>query len=130
MLVQFSAANYRSLKEKTTLNLLAGSDKAHQGVLIEVSNKKRLVPTAAVYGANSSGKSNILLAMQTMQNMITGPFAQLLKEKKLPHDPFMFAGHTQTLPTEFEIIFYYNGIKHAYGFSYDAKQILTETLYH
>jgi hypothetical protein len=36
----------------------------------------------------------------------------------------------QSLPTEFEIIFYYNSIKHAYSFSYDSNQIITEYLYH
>jgi len=130
MLVQFSVANYRSLKDKTTLSLLAGPDKEHTRVLIDAGSKKRLVPAAAIYGGNSSGKSNLLLAIQTMQNMVTGPYAQLLKDKKLPYDPFMFAEHTQTLPTEFDVIFYYYGTKYAYGFSYDAKQILTEALYH
>ena len=130
MLVQFSAANYRSVKDKATLSLLAGTDKEHEADLIDANGKKRLVPVVAVYGANSSGKSNILLAMQTMHDMITGPSAQLLKEKKLPHDPFMFSEPTQAMPTELEVIFYYNGVKYAYSFSFDARQILTEDLYH
>jgi AAA15 family ATPase/GTPase len=130
MLVQFSVKNYRSLKDKTTLSMLAGADKEHIGDLIAVSDKKSLVPVAAIYGANSSGKSNILMALRTMQDMITGASAQLLKEKKLPYDPFLFSHGTEGVPTEFEIIYYYNGVKYAYGFSYDTKQILTEDLYH
>jgi len=130
MLVQFSATNYRSLKSKATLSMLAGKDTGHESDLFVVDSKKRLLPVAAIYGANSSGKSNILLAMQTMQDMITGSSAQLLKDKKLPYDPFAFINDAGTLPTEFEIIFYYDGIKYAYGFSYNAKKILTETLYH
>jgi AAA15 family ATPase/GTPase len=133
MLVQFSAKNYRSLKDKVTLSLLAGADKEHTGNLINVDDKKLLTPVAAIYGANSSGKSNVLAAMKTMQDMITGASAQLLKEKKLPYDPFAFDPFTlagKPSPTEFEIIFYYNSVKYAYGFSYDAKQILTELLYH
>ena len=131
MLVQFSVTNYRSLKDKVTLSLLAGADKEHTGDLINADGKKQLIPTAAIYGANSSGKSNVLMAMKTMQDMITGASAQLLKEKKLPYDPFAFdLVGKEYYPTEFEIIYYYNGVKYAYGFSYDAKQILTETLYH
>jgi hypothetical protein len=131
MLLQFSVKNYRSLKDKATLSLLAGTDKEHDGDLINANGKKQLVPVAAIYGANSSGKSNILMAMRTMQDMITGVSAQLLKEKKLPYDPFAFnLAAKENVPTEFEIIYFYNGIKYAYGFSYDAKQILTEELYH
>ena len=130
MLVQFSATNYRSLKGKVTLSLLASSDKEHATDLIIADGKKQLVPTAVVYGANASGKSNVLMALKTMQDMITGASAQLLKEKKLPYDPFSLPKNALALPTEFEIIFYYQGIKYAYSFSYDSNQIITEYLYH
>jgi AAA15 family ATPase/GTPase len=49
MLVQFSVKNYRSLKEKATLSLLAGADKEHAGDLIIADGKKQLVPAAAIY---------------------------------------------------------------------------------
>ena len=131
MLVQFSVKNYRSIADKVTLSLLAGTDKEHANDLIQADDKKQLVPTVAIYGANASGKSNMLMALKTMQDMITGTSAQLLKEKKLPHDPFAFDPFCKEHhPTEFEIIYYYRGIKYAYGFSYDSKQILTEMLYH
>jgi len=130
MLVQFSVKNYRSLKDKVTLSLLTSADKEHIDDLITVGGKKQLVPVAAIYGANASGKSNVLMALKTMQNMITGASAQLLKEKKLPYDPFVLPKNIKSLPTEFEIIFYYNSIKYAYSFSYDSNQIITEYLYH
>ena len=131
MFVQFSVRNYRSLSEKVTLSLLAGSDKEHFDDLINIDNKKRLLPVSAIYGANSSGKSNVLMALNTMQDMIIGASAQLLKEKKLPYDPFAPGSAAKKHePTEFEIIYYYNEVKYAYGFAYDEKQILSETLFH
>ena len=130
MLVQFSVKNYRSFKGKGVMSLLASADKEHTGNMINLDSKKQLVPVVAIYGANSSGKSNILMAIETMQDMITGAGAQLLKDKALPYDPFAFSGTGEQLPTEFEIIFYAGGIKYAYSYSYDAKQILTEDLYH
>ena len=69
MLVQFSATNYRSIKDKVTLSLLASADKEHAGDLITANGKKQLVPVAAIYGANASGKSNMLMALKTMQDM-------------------------------------------------------------
>jgi len=130
MLAQFNVANYRSIRDKVTLSLIAGADKEHASDLISANGKKLLVPVAAIYGANSSGKSNILMAVRAMQDMITGDSAQLLKEKKLPFDPFAFTADTQSIPTEYEIIYYFNGVKYAYGFSHDSKHILTEALYH
>ena len=131
MLVQFRVKNYRSLKDEVVLSLFSSTDKEHAEDLIDIGGKKRLVPVAAIYGANSSGKSNILMALNTMQDMITGASAQLLKEKKLPYDPFLFDLVTKgNNPTEFDIVYHYNGIKYAYSFSYNAKQVLSETLYH
>ena len=84
MLVQFGVTNFRSIKEKTVLSLAASADNSHERVLITPTGKAKLLPAAAIYGANASGKSNILLAVQTMQSMLTGVNSQLLKEKKLP----------------------------------------------
>jgi hypothetical protein len=129
MLIQFGVTNFRSIKEKLVLSLAASSDNSHERVLITPIGKTKLLPAAAIYGANASGKSNILFAIQTMQSMLTGVNSQLLKEKKLPYDPYMFL-ETSTDPTEFEVIYYYQKIKYAYNFSYNEDEILSEYLYH
>jgi AAA15 family ATPase/GTPase len=130
MLVEFNVTNFRSLKEKNTISLLAGTDTSHESDLIAADNTRRLLPVAVIYGANSAGKSNILLAMQTMQSMITGENAQLLKDKPLPFEPFAFDKDTKASPTEYGMIFFYDGIKYAYSFSHNEKEILSEDLYH
>jgi predicted ATPase len=130
MLVEFSAKNFRSLKKKVTLSMVAGKDAEHSGDLLDTGGKSPLLPVAAIYGANSAGKSNLILAVRAMQDMITGNSAQLLKDKKLPHDPFAFDIGTPAEPTEYEVVYYYNGVKYAYSFAHDAKQILTEELRH
>ena len=128
MLVQFGVTNFRSIKEKIALSLAASADNSHERVLITPTGKAKLLPAAAIYGANASGKSNILLAVQTMQSMLTGINSQLLKEKKLPYDPYMFLETPG--PTEFEVIYFYKKIKYAYSFSYNEDEILSEYLYH
>ena len=128
MLIEFSVKNYRSIKDKVTLSLLASPDTTHDEQLI-IESKNRILPVVAVYGANASGKSNLLSAIQTMQDMVVGKSAQVLKNKKLPYDCFMFT-EKQELPTEFEVFFYYQGIRYNYGFSYNEKEIITEYLYH
>ena len=129
MLVQFGVTNFRSIKEKVVLSMSASADNSHERILFAPTSKSKLLPTAAIYGANSAGKSNILLAVQTMLSMITGENAQLLKEKKLPYDPYRFL-EKPAEPTEFEIIYFYQDIKYAYSFSYNENEILSEYLYH
>ena len=130
MLVQFTIKNFRSLRDEATLSMVASSDKEHEEDLLVIDKKKRLVPVAALYGANAAGKSNILLAMRTMQDMVTGASAQLLKDKPLPYQPFSFDNHAPLGPTEFGVIYFYDGVKYEYSYSYNQDAILTETLYH
>ena len=79
-----------------------------------------------MYGANAAGKSNVLHALMTMKDMIVGPSSKLSKGQKLPWEPF--AGNKQ--PTSFEVVYIYDGIRYAYGFSFDSKKIYSEYLYH
>lgn len=130
MLLQLSVKNFRSLRDEVTLSLVASHDKEHDSNLLVIDKKKRLVPVAALYGSNAAGKSNILLAMRTMQDMITGASAQLLKDKPLPFQPFSFDNHAPLGPTEFGIIYIYDNVKYEYSYSYNQNAILTETLYH
>ena len=128
MLIEFSVKNFRSIKDKMTLSFLASSDHTHEDQLILEGNK-RLLPVAVLYGANASGKSNLLRALQTMQDMVAGKSAQILKAKKLPYDCFKFTNIKET-PTEFEVFFFYQGVRYNYGFSYTDKEILKEYLYY
>ena len=60
-----------------------------------------------------------------MREMVCGRYAKLLKGEPLPQEPFAFTDQP-TQPTSFEAIYFYGGIKYAYGFSFDKSRILTE----
>ena len=61
MLVEFSVENYRSFKDKVTFSMLASEDTAHENTnTVTMPDGKRLLKTAVVYGANASGKSNLI----------------------------------------------------------------------
>lgn len=129
MFVQFSVKNHKSIRERAVISMAATKDKSLQECLITPDGKRNLVPVMAVYGANAAGKSNILQALWKMRDMVCGKYAKLLKGEGLPQEAFAFAEEI-TQPTEFEVIYYYEGIKYAYGFTFDKKCILTEYLYH
>ncbi len=126
MLVQFTIENHRSIKNSSVVSFAASRDKSLEGCLLPMDSKKSLLPAIAVYGANAAGKSNVLHAMMTMREMVVGEAARISKGQKLPWEPF---GGTKE-PTAFESVFLYQGIRYAYGFSFDARKIYAEYLYH
>jgi AAA15 family ATPase/GTPase len=130
VLAEFSVTNFRSLKGRNTISMIAGTDTSHEGDLIVAGGAKRLLPVIAIYGANSAGKSNVLLALKAMQRMIAGDNAPLLNGKRLPYEPFAFDKTEKSVPTEYQIVFYCGGVKYDYSFSHNDKQILNEALYH
>lgn len=129
MLLQFSITNHRSIKETAIISMKAAADKTMKEVLISPDGKKELVPVMAIYGANAAGKSNVIHALLLMREMVCGSYAKPLKGAELPYEPFVFVDG-QTEPTTFEIIYYYESIKYAYGFSFDKDRIISEYLYH
>lgn len=126
MLIQFTIENHRSIKESAVISFAASKDKSLKSCLIHPDEKRTLLPVLAVYGANAAGKSNVLHALMTMKDMIVGSSSKLSKGQKLPWEPF--AGNNR--PTSFEIMYIYNQVRYVYGFSFDAKKIYTEYLYH
>ena len=129
MLLQFSVTNHRSIKETAVISMKAAADKTMKEILISPDGKKELVPVMAIYGANAAGKSNVLHALLLMREMVCGNYAKPLKGETLPYEPFAFVDGKME-PTTFEIIYYNEGIKYAYGFSFDKNQIISEYLYH
>lgn len=129
MLLQFSVTNHRSIKETAIISMKAAADKTMKEILISPDGKKELLPVMAIYGANAAGKSNVLHALLLMREMVCGIYAKPLKGTELPYEPFAFVDG-ETEPTELEIIYYYEGIKYAYGFSFDKNKVISEYLYH
>ena len=71
MLVDFKVKNFRSIKEEQLLSMVASSQKEFidtHTFLPTTSKNLSLVKTAAIYGANAAGKSNILKALDAMQD--------------------------------------------------------------
>ena len=124
MLIQFSIENHRSIKDSAVISFAASKDKSLESYLLHPDEKRALLPAIAIYGANAAGKSNVLHALMTMKDMVVGEAAKISKGQKLPWEPF---GDT-TVPTSFEVVFIYQGVRYAYGFSFDAKKIYTEYL--
>lgn len=127
MLYQFKVGNYRSFSAVKTLSLVPASITDHPENIL-TDGKNRWLSAAVVYGANSSGKSNLLRAMGVMKQMVTGTFDKS-SVSALPYDPFLLEVSQQTAPTHFEITFQANGIRYRYGFEYTSEHITAEWLF-
>ena len=128
MLIQFRAENFLSIKGSVVLSLLASKDKEHPKHLI-VNGSKRYLKSAGIYGANASGKSNVLHAFWFMVNYVLTSHNQQL-HKAIERSPFKFDRETPVRPSSFEVIFTANGIRYAYGFSVTDKVVIEEYLYY
>lgn len=69
MLLSFKVSNFRSIGEIANLSMIATSDSKFEDTLSEYG-KFRILPSAVVYGANGSGKSNLYNAMQFVKNLV------------------------------------------------------------
>jgi AAA15 family ATPase/GTPase len=128
MLIQFSVENYLSIKEKVTLSMLASKDNEHPEYLIDGGDKNYL-KSAVIYGANASGKSNVLKAFQFVVTcVLLSHFNQL--HMSILREPFKFDQQTPSSPSIFEVIFNINGTRYAYGFSATNKAVIDEYLYY
>lgn len=128
MLVQFSVENYMSIKEKVVFSMLASSDKELAENLIESKNEKCL-KSAVIYGANASGKSNFLKAINSVIFMMRNS-NNMQPGMLLPITPFKFDNEFTKRPSSFEFIMIINNIKYVYGFVADSSKIYEEYLYY
>ncbi len=128
MLNQFSVENFRSISDRQTLSMVASSDKSHSENLIECERVK-LLPSTAIYGANASGKSNLVMALAAMSHIVRTSATQLNLDDEIPDiDPFKL-NEKNNEPTFFEIVVLINGTEYQYGFTASRKRIHSEWLH-
>lgn len=116
MLIEFSVNNYKSIKDDLTLNMM------------DLKNSSKALPSAVLYGANASGKSNVLHAMKMMRRIVLNVDRIMLSTDKLPYNPFRLSSQTESAPTSFDVVFEKEFKKYKYGFSYNSKEIVSEYL--
>lgn len=131
MLVEFRIKNFRSLRDEQVLSLVASTDKTlldTHALATGLKAAPHVLKSAVVYGANASGKSNLIKALQYMRGVV-------LESASLPPgqtfdrlQPFRLDATSAHLPTEFEVTFILDGVRYQYGFAMNAQRIVSEQL--
>ncbi len=132
MVLEIRLSNFYSIRDEITLDLRAAGihtqkAKALQDNVFE-TNKTKVLKTVAIYGANASGKSNVIKAIRFCNAMVFN--SHLHNENTVfPFKPFKFDGFSKK-PSSYFIRFISKGIEYEYSFSLTQKEIISESLYY
>lgn len=135
MLIQFTVGNYLSFKEPVTLSAIATDlnskfNKLDENNVFKINDKLSLLKSAAVYGANASGKSNFLKAMAFMRWFVLNSSKETKVTDLIDVEEFRLSSETEGKPSFFEIVFILDGRIYRYGFEVDKRQVVSEWLFH
>ena len=128
MLLEFSIKNFLSFKDKITFSMEAASGNENEENII-IKDNERILKTTALYGANASGKTNLIKAFTSAIMMIRMSNNRQIGEKLIQMEPFAFDEENKNKPCEFEFVFIANGNKYIYGFVADKDKVYEEYLY-
>ncbi len=125
MIQEFSIENYLSFGSKQTISFVATSDKSlAEELIVEPKPGVRLLRLALLYGANASGKSNLLNAIQSLWVLLFFPQEQEHMRVR-EYEPFALR---KGEPTRYAVAFWANGRKYEYWLENDAYSILYERM--
>ncbi len=127
MLIEFRVGNFRSFDEPQTLSLVASADARHPDNCIPF-DKLRLLKCAAIYGANASGKSNLIKACQFMRRFVLYSATLMNVGDPIRIAPFRLNPDSRDKPTFFEAHFIIGSVRYQYGFTVTSKQVEDEWL--
>ncbi len=132
MLVKFSVSNFLSFKEKASINLSATSltEYRNDNIFQSPINDLGLLKSLIVYGANSSGKSNLFKALGFMKRFILNSSKDSISGDEIPVEIFKLSSETMLQPSFFELEFIIENAKYRYGFEVDSKKVHSEYLYY
>lgn len=127
MIAQFSVANFRSIKQKLTLSFIASANNDYADYYISrMPDNVGLLKMAIIYGANASGKTTILEALDFFRQLMISRPAD--KAAPIAYDRFMFDDTSRSAPSTMSMCFYLNGHKHVLSIDFDNTKVINESL--
>ena len=129
MLIDFTVENFRSFSDAQTFSMIVANDSSHKESVTEKGDF-RLLKAAALYGANASGKSNLVKAIGFMQRFVRESATKMnLGDPIMGIEPFRLDRQWRTKPSSFAIRLLVRGTEYQYGFSATQERVHREWLH-
>ena len=131
MIVEFTIENFRSIKDEQTFSLYAENPGDHLLDNISYPGAKRVgtLKSAGIYGANASGKSNVLLAFEALQYLIRFSGDWKDGDPIKCYEPFRLCEQAKDKPVRFEVEFFTpDGTRYIYKIGYTDQRVVEEQL--
>ncbi len=133
MLIDCKVTNFRSIREEQTLSLVASNyEKGLPDCVIERDlpglSGVKFLRGAAIYGANASGKSNVLEAIKFLANFVCKSATKIQPGESTGTEPFKLDRTSTTQPSKFEITFVAEDIRYLFGLSLTTQRVIEEYL--
>jgi hypothetical protein len=130
MLIRFSVANWRSIRSEQEISFVASALKnGRVDTFASPALNERLLPALAIYGANASGKSNVIEALRVLRSLVIRSHRTGAPGEKLPIDPFRLDREHSTKPTAFMLEFILSDVRYQYALTVTAEKVVEESLY-
>lgn len=126
MILELKFKNFRSAKDWQILSFEASSDKVSEEYYCTTINDTKVLKLGILYGANASGKTNVLLALDFLRRMAISP--KINKTQPIGFIPFLLDDATKQGSGVFELTFFVGDVKHLYAIEIDNNAVLKETL--
>lgn len=133
MLLRFRASNVRSLRDEQELSFIVPpGDESDAARTVELSDGKTLLvyPLLGIFGANASGKSNVIAALKKMRQAVLGSYAQWTSRQGIARDAFSLDAEAALETTFYEVdLVLQDRIRWTYGFELDDERVVSEWLH-
>ena len=135
MLIEFSVGNYRSFRELVTFSMMAANIRSKPSELDEnnvfqLQGHPALLTSAAIYGANASGKSNFIKAIDFMRGFVLDSPKETRSTGAIDLEPFALSTATEGESSHFEMVFVVDGTRYRYGFEVSIERVTSEWLFY
>ena len=134
MLIEFTVGNFASFKDPVTLSMAASKIRSKikrldDDNVITVDRDLSLLTSAAIYGPNASGKSNLVAAANFMRSFVRGSFKESRFDEGIRVERFRLSAEMDENPSLLEMVFLIDGQQYRYGFEANERRVTAEWLY-
>ncbi len=131
MIIDFTVSNFRSIRDEQTFSFHVEHPGSHlrSNIAYPAGNRIGVLKSLGTYGANASGKSNLLLAFKALRSIVRES-GSLKDGDTIPwYDPFLLSEETRHAPASFEVeLFTPDGTRYLYKIVFDEYRIIEEQL--